>query len=78
MAGRQISLSHPLLILRDMTETLICTGVLVVHADGTNACDHVEHCGAEELAHEWWVSCDELGCGCVGEEHAPPALLLAA
>jgi hypothetical protein len=46
-----------------------CPHTLVVHADGTHECDGEGACGADELAHDWWVACDELGCGCVGEEH---------
>lgn len=46
-----------------------CRHTLVVHADGTRECDGEASCGADELVHEWWVACDELGCGCIGEEH---------
>jgi hypothetical protein len=52
-----------------------CSGTLVLHADGTIECEHEAECDCDELLHELWVTCDELRCGCVGEE-AP--LLLAA
>lgn len=45
-----------------------CHGTLVLHADGTVECEDVEVCGGDELQHELWVACDELGCGCVGDE----------
>jgi hypothetical protein len=45
-----------------------CQGTLVVHADGTVECEHEHDCGADELQHELWVACDELGCGCVGDD----------
>ncbi len=56
-----------------------CHGTLVLHADGTLECEGESACGADESQHELWVACDELGCGCVGDE-APLAgfLLLAA
>ena len=50
-----------------------CTGTLVLHADGTDECEHAHECGADELVHEFVVSCHELGCSCVGDE-----LLIAA
>ena len=45
-----------------------CHGTLVLHADGSVECDHVDVCDADELQHELWVACDELGCGCVGDD----------
>lgn len=54
-----------------------CGGTLVVHADGTLECEHQDRCECDEVLHELWVSCDELRCGCVGED-APLPLLLAA
>ena len=45
-----------------------CHGTLVVHADGTVECDHETTCGLDELEHDLWVACDELGCGCVGDD----------
>lgn len=62
-------------------EIRACRHTLVVHADGTQECEGVQACGCEVMLHEWWLPCDELGCGCVGEEHdagLEPALLLAA
>ena len=50
-------------------EQTSCRHTLVVHADGTHECEGVTWCGLEELLHDWWVACDELACGCVGEEH---------
>jgi hypothetical protein len=55
-----------------------CGHTLVVHADGTHECDGAAACGADELVHEWWLSCDELGCGCIGEEHDRELVLAAA
>ena len=46
-----------------------CRHTLVLHADGTQECEGERGCGCDELLHEWWVGCDELGCGCTGEEH---------
>lgn len=74
--------SHPLVMLRGM-EIETCHGILVLHADGTDECEHVAACGADELLHEWSLSCAELGCGCAGEERplesvVPAPLLLAA
>jgi hypothetical protein len=46
-----------------------CHHTLVLHADGTAECDGVHECGCDQLVHDLWVSCDELRCGCVGEEH---------
>lgn len=65
-------------------EIWTCPGTLVLHADGTDDCDHLDVCGADSVVHDWTVSCAELGCGCAGEERplesvvAPPALPLAA
>ena len=60
-----------------------CPGILVLHADGTDECEHVAECGGDELLHEWALPCAELACGCAGEERplesvAPFALPLAA
>jgi hypothetical protein len=59
-------------------EQLVCRATLVVHADGTLECDDHATCGAEELLHEWWLPCDELGCACLGEEHDLEMVLAAA
>lgn len=45
-----------------------CTSTLVLHADGTAECEGEACCGLDELQHELWVACDELGCGCVGDD----------
>jgi hypothetical protein len=45
-----------------------CHGTLVLHADRTVECEHEAVCGADEAQHELWVSCDELRCGCVGDD----------
>jgi hypothetical protein len=45
-----------------------CHETLVLHADGTVACDGEATCGLDELQHELWVACDELGCGCAGDD----------
>ena len=56
-----------------------CRYTLVVHADGTHECEGEHRCGGDELLHEWWLPCDELRCGCVGEEHdGVVALAMAA
>jgi hypothetical protein len=55
--------------------TTTCNGTLVLHADGTVECEHELACGLDELTHPLWVACDELDCGCVGDEMP---LLLAA
>lgn len=52
-----------------------CTGILVLHADGTDECEHAQLCGADELLHEWSLPCAELGCGCAGEERPLEAAL---
>jgi hypothetical protein len=52
----------------ETTNEQTCRHTLVLHGDGTHECDGAGSCGADELAHEWWVACDELGCGCVGAE----------
>ena len=54
---------------RHEEEQSTCGHTLVVHADGSHECEGASWCGCDELRHEWWVPCDELGCGCVGEEH---------
>jgi hypothetical protein len=56
-----------------MTNTT-CHGTLVLHADGGVECDHETTCGLDELQHDLWVACDELGCGCTGDEAPFPAL----
>lgn len=48
---------------------LACRHTLVVHADGTAECEGEHRCGNDQLVHDWWLPCHELGCGCVGEEH---------
>jgi hypothetical protein len=55
-----------------------CRHTLVVHADGTHECEGAETCGSDELVHDWWLPCDELGCGCIGEEHDLGLVLAAA
>ena len=55
-----------------------CHGTLVLHADGTVECEDEARCGADELQHELWVACDELGCGCVGDDAPLEGWLLAA
>jgi hypothetical protein len=55
-----------------------CHGTLVLHADGTLECEHQAACGADESQHELWVSCDELRCGCLGEDAPLDGWLLAA
>jgi hypothetical protein len=55
-----------------------CHGTLVLHADGTAECDHADHCETREDAHEWWLPCGDLGCGCVGDERPLALELLAA
>jgi hypothetical protein len=52
-----------------------CHGTLVLHADGTVECDDQARCGADDLLHDLWVACDELGCGCIGDD-APLELVL--
>ncbi len=66
--------------MRFMTkqESAGCRHTLVVHADGTHECEGVHRCGGDELLHDWWVPCDELGCGCVGAEHDLQLVLAAA
>jgi hypothetical protein len=49
-----------------------CPGTLVLHADGSAECEHERTCALEDLEHELWVACDELGCGCVGDEQPLP------
>ena len=48
---------------------MTCQHTLVLHADGTTECDGARDCGCDELLHELSVGCDELDCGCIGEEH---------
>jgi hypothetical protein len=55
-----------------------CHGTLVLHADGTVECDEQDACGADEAQHELWVTCDELRCGCTGDEAPLEGWLLAA
>jgi hypothetical protein len=55
-----------------------CHGTLVLHADGSAACDEAAHCEAREDLHEWWIPCTELRCGCTGDEDPGDLLLLAA
>ena len=55
-----------------------CHGTLVLHADGTVECDEQAVCGGDETQHEVWVTCDELRCGCVGDDAPHEHLLLAA
>lgn len=58
--------------------TAHCHGTLVLHADGAAECDEAHRCECREDLHEWWVPCTDLGCGCTGDEHPNPHLLLAA
>ena len=55
-----------------------CHGTLVLHADGTLECEHQDECGADESRHELSVTCDELRCGCLGEDAPLDGWLLAA
>ncbi|MBW8825924.1 MAG: hypothetical protein JF603_06205 [Acidobacteria bacterium] len=55
----------PAIALRD---ELACTGTLILHADGTNECEHRHLCEGDELVHAHVVGCDELACACTGEE----------
>lgn len=55
-----------------------CGETLVVHADGTHECEGAAACDGDALLHDWWVPCDELGCGCVGEERGLELPLLLA
>lgn len=55
-----------------------CHSTLVLHADGTVECDAEAFCRADEPQHELWVACDELGCGCVGDDAPIAHRLLAA
>jgi hypothetical protein len=69
-------------MLRGM-EIETCPGTLVLHADGTDECEHVDACGGDELLHDWTLPCVELRCGCAGEERpleslVPDLLPLAA
>jgi hypothetical protein len=43
-----------------------CHGVLVRHADGRTECIEGPACDAAVPAHEWAVSCAEVGCDCGG------------
>jgi len=61
-----------------MTTAAGCSGTLVLHADGTVECSASEAtCDLDDLTHALWVACDELGCGCVGDEHPSPLVLAA-
>jgi hypothetical protein len=62
------------------TSTTACHGTLVLHADGAVECEHETDCDLDELIHPFWVACDELGCGCLGDERPIPVdtYLLAA
>lgn len=55
-----------------------CHDTLVLHADGTAACDGSARCAAREDLHEWWIPCTDLRCGCTGDECTEPLLLAAA
>jgi len=55
-----------------------CHETLVLHADGTLECEGEAVCGADELQHDLWVACGELGCGCVGDDAPLEGWLLAA
>jgi hypothetical protein len=44
-----------------------CRGTLIRHADGTDECEHLRHCGGDELLHAHVVACHELACACAGE-----------
>lgn len=53
-----------------------CHETLVLHADGTVECDG--ECGLGELQHGLWLACDELGCGCAGDDAPLDSWLIAA
>jgi hypothetical protein len=55
-----------------------CHGTLVLHADGTVECEEHATCDADEARHELWVTCDELRCGCLGDDAPLEGWLLAA
>lgn len=55
-----------------------CHATLVLHADGSAECDEARRCEAREDRHDLWVPCTDIGCGCTGDEHADPQLLIAA
>jgi hypothetical protein len=55
-----------------------CHETLVLHADGTLECDGEAFCAAESLQHELWVACDQLGCGCMGDDAPLEGWLVAA
>jgi hypothetical protein len=59
-------------------EEATCQHTLVVHADGTHECEGSVRCGGDELLHDWWLPCDDLGCACIGEEHDLELVLAAA
>jgi hypothetical protein len=40
---------------------------LILHANGTDECEHDRACGADELLHDHVVACHEVGCACTGE-----------
>ena len=54
-----------------------CHGTLVLHADGSVACEEAPTCANAADRHQWWVSCVELEptCGCTGDEHPLVATL---
>ena len=60
------------------SELAHCHGTLVLHADGSVECDGEATCEADEHQHELWVACDELGCGCVGDDAPLDGWLLQA
>jgi len=55
-----------------------CHGVLVLHADGRVECLEVLRCEGAVVEHDHEVQCDELGCGCIGDEAGLDLGLLAA
>jgi hypothetical protein len=60
------------------SELAHCHETLVLHADGAVECDGEDVCGLDELQHDQWVACDELGCGCAGDDAPVDSWLLAA
>ncbi|MGD9797185.1 MAG: hypothetical protein AB7H43_00330 [Acidimicrobiia bacterium] len=60
--------------MRFTSDAHTCRGTLILHADGTDECEHQPVCGADELRHEHVVACHEVGCACTGEAwHVPQA-----
>lgn len=62
-----------------------CRGTLILHADGTDECEHGHDCGADQLLHDHAVACHEVGCSCTGEarplvpqQRSPSSLAQAA